>query len=66
MNYYIVIILNNSKSDNNQHSQKTLTNETKNKVINQLGQLRANKFVQHVGKVREVNTFPDGVAYTPK
>jgi len=22
--------------------------------------------VQHVGKVREVKTFPDGVAYTPK
>ena len=30
-----------------------------NKVVNRLGQLRADKVVQHVGKVREVMTFPD-------
>ena len=37
-----------------------------NKVVNRLGQLRADKFVQHVGKVQKAETFPDGVAYTPK
>ena len=37
-----------------------------NKVVNRLGQLRADKVVQNVGKVREVKTFPDGLAYTPK
>ncbi|OUN50696.1 hypothetical protein B5G19_04090 [Enterococcus cecorum] len=36
------------------------------KVVNRLGQLRADKVVQHVGKVREVKTFPGGVAYTSK
>ncbi|RBR27610.1 hypothetical protein EB18_02144 [Enterococcus cecorum] len=30
-----------------------------NKVVNRLGQLRADKFVHPVGKVREVMTFPD-------
>ena len=24
------------------------------------------RFVQHIEKVQEVKTFPDGVAYTPK
>ena len=37
-----------------------------NKVVNRLGQLRADKIVQHIGKVQKVKTFPDGVAYTPK
>ncbi|MDK2845059.1 MAG: hypothetical protein PWP69_1851 [Enterococcus sp.] len=37
-----------------------------NKVVKRLGQPRADKFVQNVGKVREVKTFPDGLAYTPK
>ncbi|CAI3326683.1 hypothetical protein [Enterococcus sp.] len=36
------------------------------KVVNRLGQLRADKVVRHDGKVREVKTFPGGVAYTPK
>ncbi|WP_275075665.1 hypothetical protein [Enterococcus cecorum] len=36
------------------------------KDVRRLDQLRADKFVQHVWKVREVKTFPDGVAYTPK
>ena len=37
-----------------------------NKVVNRLGQLRADKNVQNVGKVTKVKTFPDGLAYTPK
>ena len=36
------------------------------KDVRRLGQLRADKFVQNVGKVREEKTFPDGLAYTPK
>ena len=39
---------------------------TVNKVVRRLGQPRADKFVQNVGKVREVKTFPDELAYTPK
>ncbi|BFQ96321.1 hypothetical protein SMUE_15970 [Enterococcus cecorum] len=34
--------------------------------MKRLDQPRADKFVQNVGKVREVKTFPDGLAYTPK
>ena len=36
------------------------------KDVKRLGQPRAYKFVQNVGKVREVKTFPDELAYTPK
>ena len=36
------------------------------KDVRRLDQLRAYKFVQNVGKVREVKTFPDELAYTPK
>ncbi|CAI3437852.1 hypothetical protein CIRMBP1210_01589 [Enterococcus cecorum] len=28
-------------------------------VVNRLGQLRADKVCPHIGKVREVKTFPD-------
>ena len=35
------------------------------KDVKRLDQPRADKFVQNVGKVREVKTFPDGLAYTP-
>jgi len=34
--------------------------------VKRLDQPRADKFVQNVGKVREVKTFPDELAYTPK
>ena len=37
-----------------------------NKVVRRLGQPRADKFVQNVGKVQEVKTFPDELAYTSK
>ena len=47
-------------------SQCLAAEHRESKVVNRLGQLRADKIVQHVGKVREVKTFPDGVAYTPK
>ena len=36
------------------------------KDVRRLDQLRADKFVQNVGKVRKVKTFPDELAYTPK
>ena len=36
------------------------------KDVKRLDQPRADKFVQNVGKVREVKTFPDELAYTPK
>ena len=36
------------------------------KDVRRVGQLRADKVVQNVGKVREVKTFPDELAYTPK
>ncbi|WP_287852186.1 hypothetical protein [Enterococcus sp.] len=36
------------------------------KVVKRLGQPRADKFVQNVGKVQEVKTFPDELAYAPK
>ncbi|KLO72610.1 hypothetical protein AA987_01885 [Enterococcus cecorum] len=34
--------------------------------MKRLGQPRADKFVQNVGKVQEVKTFPDELAYTSK
>ncbi|KLN94365.1 hypothetical protein [Enterococcus cecorum] len=34
--------------------------------MKRLAQPRADKVVQNVGKVPTVNTFPDGLAYTPK
>ena len=36
------------------------------KDVKRLDQLRADKFVQNVGKVQKVKTFPDELAYTPK
>ena len=36
------------------------------KDVKRLAQPRADKFVQNAGKVREVKTFPDELAYTPK
>ena len=53
---------------------KTLVFKNKNlntnvfyyKDVRRLDQLRADKFVQNVGKVRKVKTFPDELAYTPK
>ena len=34
--------------------------------MKRLDQPRADKVVQHVGKVQKVKTLPDGMAYTPK
>ena len=36
------------------------------KDVKRLAQPRADKFVQNVGKVRKVKTFPDGLPYTSK
>ena len=36
------------------------------KDVKRLDQPRADKFVQSVGKVQKVKTFPDELAYTPK
>ncbi|MDT2795778.1 hypothetical protein [Enterococcus cecorum] len=37
-----------------------------NMVVRRVEQLQAAKIVRNDGKIREVKTFPGGVAYTPK